>query len=355
MTTGARPTRILLCSYAFHPSIGGIEMVSAFLAEQLIQRGLEVEVVTHSLDKVENRHEYGYPVHRRPSRGELMSIWRRADLVYQNNIALNYLWPMAMAPKPLVITSQTPIDATIEKLALKRRLKAMVMRLAVNTSCSKYLADTLSVPSRVIYNPLRKLFRIDPAIKRDRELAFVGRLSDSKGVDTLLEALSLLGKKGLKPEVTIVGGGPEEAKLKALSVRLGLDGQAIFVGPKQGPEIAQILNQHQIMVVPSRRKPAEALGIVAMEGIACGCVLVVAEQGGLPEAAGPCGLTFECENPQALAEALEKVLTDAKLREELRQPAPEFLKRFGEETIVEQYLEVFASAMPGGRLSFKSA
>ena len=354
MTPSGRPTRILLCSYAFHPGIGGIEMVSVFLAEHFVRRGLEVEVVTNSPDKADNKHVYGYPVHRRPNRGELLKIWRSCDLVYQNNISLNYLWPLVIAPKPLVVTSQTPIDATIEKSALKRRLKAQVMRLAHNTACSQYLADTFPVPSRVIYNPLRKIFQIDPRANRNRDLIFVGRLSDSKGIDTLLKALSLLGKKSLRPNLTIVGGGPEEAKLKALSTELDLNGQTIFVGPKQAPEIVNLINQHQIMVVPSTRKPAEALGIVAMEGIACGAVLIVSKQGGLPEAIGPCGMTFECENAQALADTLEKVLTNPQLREELRAPASEFLKKFDEDVIVDQYLEVFAKAMPGGKLNFKS-
>ena len=354
MTTGQRPTRILLCSYAFHPSIGGIETVSLFLAEQLVKRGVDVEVVTNSPDAVGNVHAYGYPVHRRPSRGELLKIWRRCDLVFQNNIAINYLWPLAIAPKPLVIVSHTPIDATIEKSALKRGLKAQVMRLAKNAAVSHYLADTLPVPSRVIYNPLRKIFKLDSSVERNRDLVFVGRLADAKGVDVLLEAMGLLGAKGVRPNLTIVGGGPEEAKLKALSTRLGLDGQATFVGSKQAAEIVRILNQHQIMVVPSRRKPAEAFGMVAIEGIACGCALVVAEQGGLPEATGPCGITFACENPQALADVLERVLGDAELRDALRKPAGEFLKQFAEDAIGDQYVELIATAMPKGRLVFNA-
>ena len=353
MTATRRPTRILLCSYAFHPSIGGIETVSMFLAEHLVRRGLDVEVVTNSPDKAGNDFQYGYPVHRRPGRGQLLKIWRRCDLIFQSNIALNYMWPMLLAPKPLVITSHTPIDATIEKSAKKRWLKAQVMKMAHNTAVSHYLADTLNASARVIYNPLRNIFKLDPSIVRNKDLIFVGRLSDAKGVDTLLQALALMKTKGLRPGLTLVGSGAEEAKLKALAAELALGSQAQFVGSKQAPEIARLLNQHHIVVVPSRRKPAEALGIVAMEGIACGAVPVVSAQGGLPEAIGPCGLTFECENPQALADALERVLADAELREKLRAPAREFLKRFAEDTIVDQYLQIFSEAMRG-KLSYRT-
>jgi len=354
MKTVDRPTRILLISYAFHPSIGGIETTSRFLAEHLVRRGLDITVVTHSQAVSGSDEDYGYPVIRRPNRGELLRLMRRSDLVYQNNISINYLWPLLLAPRPLVITNQTPIDNTIDKSHLRRWLKVQAMRFASCTSCSQYLADTFPVPSRVIYNPRRAIFCLDPQVERNRELVFVGRLSDSKGIDTLLTALSLLRRKGLKPGTMIIGSGPQEQKLKTLTAELGLTDQVDFIGPRQGPEIARLLNQHQVMVVPSRRKPAEALGIVAMEGIACGAVPVVAAQGGLPEAIGPCGLTFECENAQALAGTLEQVLGDAELREKLRQPAAEFLRIFDEQTILEQYLEVFSNALPGGRLIYRS-
>jgi glycogen(starch) synthase len=355
MKNVGRPTRILFCSYAFHPSIGGIETMSSFLVEHLIRRGLDVEVVTNSPEIPGIKTAYGCPVIRRPGRKELLSLFRRSDLVFQNNISLNYLWPLLLAPRPLVIANHTPIDATVEKSAIKRRLKFLILRFASTISVSRFLASTFPTPSRVIYNALRAdIFHLDAQVERNRHLVFVGRLSDAKGIDILLHALSLLRQKGLKPGLTIIGGGAEEQKLKALATNLGLDGQTDFIGLRQGPEIAHILNQHQILVVPSRRKPAEALGIVAMEGIACGAVPVVAAQGGLPEAIGPCGLTFECENPQSLADTLERVLASAELREQLRVPAADFLQKFDAEAVVDQYIDVFSAAMPGGKLIYRA-
>jgi glycogen(starch) synthase len=355
MATGDKPTRILFCSYAFHPSIGGIEATSLFLIEQLIKRGLDVEVVTNSPAKDGDNFEYGYPVHRRPDRKFLLELVRRSDLIFHNNISINYAWPLLLVRRPLVIASHTPIDATIEKSAMKRWLKFRLMRAASGcVSVSKYLAGTFPVPSRVIYNALRRsIFNRDAAIVRDQQLLFVGRLVEAKGVDVLLQALKLMKAKGLVPQVTLIGGGPEEQRLKAMAADAGIESQLHWAGPMKPAEIARAMNQHEVLVVPSRRKPAEALPLVPIEGIACGAVPVVAEQGGLPESTGPCGVTFECENPQALANALEKVLGDAGLRDGLRKLAPEFLKTFAEETVAAQYLEVFAAAMPGGRLIYR--
>lgn len=354
MTPPGRPTKILLCSYAFHPSIGGIETISKFLADHLTRVGLDVVVVTNSPDDHSNsQRTYGYPVFRRPRRGMLLQLFRESDLVYQSNISVQYLWPLLLIHRPLVITNHTPIDETVERSALKRWLKKRAMSIATCTSCSKYLAGTFPVPSRVIYNPVRNAFSLDKEAVRGKQLVFVGRLSDAKGIDILLRALGLLKARGMQPELTIVGGGSKETELKALSAELGLEQQVCWTGPRTAEEIACILNQHRILVVPSRRKPAEAFGIVAIEGLACGAVPVVANQGGLPEAIGPCGLTFECENPQSLADTIERLLNDPMLCDSLRASAPEFLHQFSEDVIFRQYLDVMAAAMPGGKLTYR--
>jgi glycosyltransferase involved in cell wall biosynthesis len=190
----------LFCSYAFHPSIGGIETVALLLAEQFVARGLEIQVVTNIPAGAGGEGKYAYPVHRRPSRGELLRLVRWSDLVFHCNISLNYVWPLLLAPRPLVIASHTPIDATIEKSGLKRWLKFVVLRRASAISVSKYLASTIPAPSRVIYNPLRAgTFFRDPSVVRDKQLLFVGRLTAAKGVDVLLRALGDTEGEGHEP------------------------------------------------------------------------------------------------------------------------------------------------------------
>jgi glycogen(starch) synthase len=60
------------------------------------------------------------------------------------------------------------------------------------------------------------------------------------------------------------------------------------------------------MVVPTRIK--EGFGVVALEGIACGCVVVDSMPGGFPEAIGRCGTTFPNGDASALAEVLQEPL-----------------------------------------------
>src|SRR5207302_7541699 len=152
------------------------------------------------------------------------------------------------------------------------------------------------------------VFRLLPNIVRDKTIAFLGRLVSDKGADLLLQAIKLLQHEGLMPDLTIIGAGPEEQGLRQLTHELGLDRQVTFVGEKSGAPLAELLNRHRILVVPSRW--AEPFGVVALEGIACGCVVIGSESGGLKEAIGPCGLVYENGNVRALADQLKRSLND---------------------------------------------
>src|SRR5262249_34552970 len=158
----------------------------------------------------------------------------------------------------------------------------------------------LDTPSVVIGNPYRdEIFHGIPGIERTLDLAFVGRLVTDKGVDLLLDALALLAGRGLQPSLSVIGDGPESERLEEQTRRLDLDGQVTFLGTGTGEDLCAILHHHRILVVPSRYN--EPFGIVALEGIACGCAVVGSAGGGLPEAMGPCGLTFPNGDVPALA------------------------------------------------------
>ena len=95
--------------------------------------------------------------------------------------------------------------------------------------------------------------------------------------------------------------------------------------------MAELLNRHRILVVPSRW--AEPFGIVALEGIACGCVVVGSENGGLKEAIGPCGITFENGNVRALADQLKRLLNEPEAQASFRQHAVEHLAKFQSDAV----------------------
>ncbi len=168
---------------------------------------------------------------------------------------------------------------------------------------------------------------------------FLGRLVSDKGADLLIDALRLLKTDGVIADLTVIGTGPEEERLKTLAAELGVGGQIFFAGARTGDALVRLLNEHRLLVVPSRW--AEPFGVVALEGLACGCAVVGSEAGGLSDALGACGLTFPNGNAPALAAAIREILTRDGLFDQLRAGVPGHLARHTAGAVASAYLEIF--------------
>jgi len=96
-------------------------------------------------------------------------------------------------------------------------------------------------------------------------------------------------------------------------------------------------------MIPSRWQ--EPFGLVAIEGIACGCVALGAECGGLPDAIGPGGITFECGNVEDMAEKISLLLGDEEALERCRAAADAHLRNHTAIVVARKYLDVIEGAV----------
>jgi glycosyltransferase involved in cell wall biosynthesis len=333
---------VLISSHAFAPSLGGIETVGALLAEEFVRMGDSVVVITQTLGD-SDRTKSGATIVRTPSASRLRHLIRWCDVFWHNNLSLRTVWPALFPRKPLVITHQGSYSRRPVGLDLGLRTKHALVNRVTSVAISRYVASFFKPAPVVIYNPYdAETFRmLVPAAERTHELLFLGRLVSEKGLDTLLEALGRLRQRQLRPQLTVVGSGPEKANMQELTKRLGLEEQVQFRGAQSGSELAATLNQHQILVVPS--KYDEPFGVVALEGIACGCALIGSSGGGLPEAIGPCGITFLNGDVAALENALERLLARPQEREGLIAAGPKHLIQFQPPLVAQRYRELFES------------
>jgi glycosyltransferase involved in cell wall biosynthesis len=106
-------------------------------------------------------------------------------------------------------------------------------------------------------------------------LGFMGRISPEKGLDLLLEALSLLKRRGLSLRLHIAGSGDSEAQVRDMAERLGIRTEVIFDGWVD--DIASWLRTIDLAVFPSRY---ESFGIVVLEAAAYGCPVVATKADG---------------------------------------------------------------------------
>jgi len=185
-------------------------------------------------------------------------------------------------------------------------------------------------------------FRQDTC-SRTRDVAFVGRLIREKGAHILIEALGIVHRAGKRLTATIIGSGPERATLEKLAHERDVDSWIDFAGQLPGSLLAQQLNAHRILVVPSID---EVFGIVALEGAACGCSVIASNVGGLPEAVGPFGGLFPVGDAATLSakliEELDSNATDASIR--LRQQ--EHLRKHTPASVARAYLETLQGRVP---------
>jgi glycogen(starch) synthase len=330
--------RILLCSYAFRPSIGGIETVSELLASEFVEAGCEVTVVTNTPgSEIPDR----YKVIHQPSWGVLRSIGKQSDIIVQSNISLRMLLPLLFLGKPLVVIHHTWLTRSNGKKGWEFYVKRAVIRMCHNVAVSAAIAKSLSVQCDLIFNPIdNEEFERFRGCAKIKDIVFMGRLVSDKGCDTLLRALSLLKAEGIRPLLTVIGDGPERRTLEDLTKELELTAQVMFLGAMRDGRSREVA-KHIVLAIPSKWN--EPFGIVALEGIAAGCVIVASSGGGLPEAVGSCGLVFPNGSAELLASALKEVLTDAIVRERLLRSGPEHLEKFRPQKVGREYLRLFES------------
>jgi glycosyltransferase involved in cell wall biosynthesis len=333
--------KILLSSNKFYPNLGGLETVSALLAREFTGLGQDVVVVTET-PHGGAEDTFSYKVVRCPPARELVGLVRWADLVFHNNISLRAAWPLLLVRRPWVVAHHIWVPRGLGSQGLKGSVKRAVLHGATGIAISDAIAADFSSPCVVIPDPYDdEVFRPLPEIKRTRDLVFVGRFVSDKGLPVLFEALTRLAGSGLRPTLTVIGAGPEEQAWRGLAEG-ALAKQVEFAGVKRGADLAEVLNAHRVMVIPSIWN--EPFGVVALEGMACGCVVIGSEGGGLKQAIGPAGLTVANGDSAGFAAAIAQVLGDPKVQEHCRAAAPAHLALHRPATVAKRYLEVFERA-----------
>jgi glycosyltransferase involved in cell wall biosynthesis len=148
----------------------------------------------------------------------------------------------------------------------------------------------------------------------DRFILFLGTLEPRKNVTGLIEAYARLSPP--RPPLVLVGGkGWLYDTVFARVEALGLSGDVHFVGYVPAEDLPLWYNAATVFVYPSLY---EGFGLPPLEAMACGTPVVVSAASSLPEVVGEAGLLVDPERVEALAEAIERMIADSDLREEMR-------------------------------------
>ena len=353
---------VAIVSLQFPPetAYGGIATQAAIKAAGLARLGHEVDVVTLSLDgSARQTLRDGVRVWRVPTRSASTDIegwlaWsaaaaerlrrihatQRVDVVdfpeygaeayayLRTRSKDDYIPTVVHLHGPLAMLSETigwPEPAS-DLFTIGRAMEGSCLRLADRVISSSACSARWVASAYGLHFDDIPIWHggVDVQVMRPLEvrraaaptIAFVGRVTPSKGVDTLVAACVRLAGRAPGLRVRLIGDVAEDfaAHLRKLAAAGGCDGMLDFRGPIAGPALAEELAHADVFCAPSRYEGGP--GLVYLEAMACGLPVVATNVGGIPDEVehGTTGLLVPRDDAEALAGALHTLLSNPDLR-----------------------------------------
>jgi len=395
-TKGDNLLRVLILSWEYPPRIiGGLGRHVYHLATSLTSGGTEVHVVTKDHPGEPDYEESeGVHVHRVVNYPPDIPQEDWVPWTLQFNVALlekavslvndldnvNVIhahdWLVAHAAASLKHAYRIPMVATIHATEYGRHqghlpgpMNKLIHQIewwltfeSVRTiCCSRYMKEQITdifqlppdkvkiIPNGIDAESFRKdvsvdLLRnkyIDPG---DKLVFFVGRLVYEKGVQTVIEAMPRILDKIPNITFVVAGSGPHLNQLKSLVGEFGLEKKVKFTGHIGSDDLSAFYRCADLTVVPSLYEP---FGMVVLESMAMNTPTIVADTGGLSEIVvhEETGLKFDPGNPDSLADAMLRILTDDELSRRLTDDARAYMgEQYSWDCIARQTIDVYHDA-----------
>jgi len=400
------PLRVALLGYRSAPFSGGQGVYLRYLSQALMQLGHEVTVISgppypHLVEGVSlvelpsldlysrdlcsvTREELGDRLGRKEwfsklsggfaepeTFGERARDWlidhaNEFDVVHDNQTLAEGILDLQRAGLPVVTTIHHPITRDLRvalageprwwwRLMIRRwhRFLGMQSRVAAQlrhiVTVSRYSAVDIATDFGVLPGALHvvpngvdtQLFRPLPSVARNPRQIIATASADAplKGLAVLLRAFKTLVEADPSRRLVLIARPKPGGDTEALIKDLGLADHIRFVGDASHEDINRLYAESAVAVVPSLY---EGFGLPAVEAMAAGVPLVSSDGGALAEVVADGGLLVPAGDCDALAEKLERVLTDPALARALGDQGRQRVERqfcwsVCAEQMVEQY------------------
>jgi glycosyltransferase involved in cell wall biosynthesis len=309
--------------YPFWAGAGGSENYTAGHIRELMRRGIPTRVLTLGHGKRDGREDFPDIAFKALHSKQQLSLLDDT-LVYvtyplnvrtkKSSFAVLHCPPLSLGqPDPLF--DKKGIKGT--KLIAASRFSALMWERDLGL-------DWGDIP--VAYPFADSEFaavRRRPRLGHSVRILFSGRLTPDKGVYTLLAAMHIMDRMGVKYRVTATTSGAKNEEGKIVHALFQAHPRIKLVpAGNDAAAVADLMAKHDIVVMPSTDIFwKELFGMVSVEAQHAGCRVVASNSGGLPET--DCGglMLVEPDNPKALAEGLAKAAKLGALNEAERKRA----------------------------------
>jgi glycosyltransferase involved in cell wall biosynthesis len=239
---------------------------------------------------------------------------------------------------------------------IRRTARRAAMVLTVSEFSRRALVERYHLsPERVLVTPngvdreafrplgaesegIRKRYRLDGPF-----VLFVGRIEPRKNLPRLIRAFSR-ARGRLGGSIRLVIAGKEDFRSREVFQEAERQGEAsvVFLGAVPDADLPSLYNLAVALVYPSL---AEGFGLPVLEAMACGTPVVASPRGALPEVGGDAVLWVEPEDEEAIAEGIERIVTDNDLRGKLRAAGPSRAAHFEWKETARGTLEAYRRAV----------
>jgi len=349
--------RICLVTHYFPPHKGGIEKVSYEQSKRLTQSGYQIDVLTSKYNGRNTHPQKGINIYHYPSLNiakrfgvpypiislnaykTFTQLIKKCDLVHAHGhvymssymagkVAKKYKKPFIVTQHNTFIDYQSILnilehlnDFIIGKSVLKRADRIVtvsketmkyVLRLGADKSKTSVIYNGVNT---VTFHPVNKgESRKKLGLPKNRKIILsVRRLVYKNGLDTLIESVPLLTRDHPNILFVVAGKGPSRKLIEDRIKELGIDSNIKLTGFVPDRLLPVYYDAADYFVLPSAS--GEGLPLVLLEGMACGLPVIATTVGGTPEIIKHMknGVLVPPRNPEAMAEAMSKLLSEERL------------------------------------------
>lgn len=342
------------------PNHSGMSVANRNLAAGMLRIGCPPEI--YALEDGENAGDFqqsGCPVRVFPHMGALFLGGSAIRSAAAAGVSLVH----ALSPEMIKRGSRmarhlgVPLLVTVNRLDEQHLMGMSAFRgegvVAVSKAIHERMVNLAGLTRervRVIHNGLdlarlpRPSFLANddgPLPGRTPVIGTLGHLSEKKGQRVFLHAVRILMEMGLDAEFVILGDGPDRVALRKLSDELQVTRRVTFT-PQT---VSGQLNQLSLLVEPSLQ---EGLGVSVMQAMATGVPVVATGVGGLYDLIvdGVTGVMVQASDPQALADAIWRLMKNPIQRLEMAKQAREMIEReFAAEFVAQKLVDYYRECL----------
>jgi L-malate glycosyltransferase len=368
--------KILMLNYEFPPIGGGGGQAHQSLLKQYAGRpGLEVEVLTSAPEPELFTEQFAdnIIIHRAGIHKRDLHLWRRSEVIewlrkatrcYRSLVRTGaydlvhaffgfptgWLCYRTARQLPYILSlrgSDVPGDNA--RLQLEYKILGPLVFKPIWKHASALIACSQGLKTRALkFFPSAEIDVIPNGIDLERfspapesagtslRLLTVGRLSTTKRLPLLIDAVETLGKEGCPVRLTIVGGGALESQLRQMLDEKNIRGAVTLVGRRSAEQMPETYRSHDLYVSASAQ---EGMSNAMLEAMASGLPIVTTRCEGVDELIADNGIVVNAPAPAELAKAIRTLAENSSMRKAMATAARTRASLFSWSCAADQYIE----------------